>query len=365
MRGSTNVPGVPASIFAKHTSNKSNPHAVTKDQVGLGNVPNVATNDQTPTYSAASTLATLTSGEKLSVSMGKIMKAITEFISHKGSTSNPHGVTKSQVGLGNVENKSASTILGEMTKGHVVDALGYTPPENAYTHPSYTARTGVPTADAAPAFGGSFNVSQPVSDATGHITAMNNRKVTIPSAVATQTAPGLQSAADKKKLDGIADGANKTTVDSVLSTSSTNPVQNKVVKAAVDQLSADIAEALNTVSDITPEKIGATSMKLLWENASPTSEFAAQNVTGDSAADFFAIVTTDGNGNYLNFAAKGHDSLIMGLDGSHGRVPAWRLVSPGGTNVWFNDAYYSATHGAAGTKSNTLLVPVKVYGVYI
>ena len=87
-----------------HTSNKSNPHSVTKAQVGLGNVPNVATNDQTPTYSAASTLATLTSGEKLSVSMGKIMKAITDFISHKSSTSNPHSVTKSQVGLGNVDN---------------------------------------------------------------------------------------------------------------------------------------------------------------------------------------------------------------------------------------------------------------------
>ena len=66
-----------------HADRMDNPHGVTKSQVGLGNVPNVATNDQTPTYSAASTLATLVSGEKLSVSMGKIMKAITDFISHK------------------------------------------------------------------------------------------------------------------------------------------------------------------------------------------------------------------------------------------------------------------------------------------
>lgn len=103
-----------------HADRMDNPHSVTKDQVGLGNVPNVATNDQTPTYSAASTLATLVSGEKLSVSMGKIMKAITEFISHKASTSNPHNVTKSQVGLGSVDNtadadktvKSAGTCTG-------------------------------------------------------------------------------------------------------------------------------------------------------------------------------------------------------------------------------------------------------------
>ena len=89
-----------------HTNTKSNPHGVTKDQVGLGNVPNVATNDQTPTYTAASTLAGLTSGEKLSVSMGKIAKGIADLISHIANKSNPHGVTKSQVGLGNVDNTS-------------------------------------------------------------------------------------------------------------------------------------------------------------------------------------------------------------------------------------------------------------------
>ena len=37
-----------------HKSDTSNPHAVTKAQVGLGSVPNVPTNDQTPTYTAAS-----------------------------------------------------------------------------------------------------------------------------------------------------------------------------------------------------------------------------------------------------------------------------------------------------------------------
>ena len=51
---------------------------------------------------------------------------------------------------------------------------------------------------------------------------------------ATQSKPGLLSVADKKKLDGIDEGANKTTVDSALDRSSTNPVQNKVVKAALD-----------------------------------------------------------------------------------------------------------------------------------
>lgn len=52
--------------------------------------------------------------------------------------------------------------------------------------------------------------------------------------VVTTSANGLMSKEDKSKLDGIATEANKTVVDSALSSSSTNPVQNKVVKGALD-----------------------------------------------------------------------------------------------------------------------------------
>ena len=54
------------------------------------------------------------------------------------------------------------------------------------------------------------------------------------TSVATTSANGLMSAADKTKLNGVATGANKTTVDSSLSASSANPVQNKAVKSALD-----------------------------------------------------------------------------------------------------------------------------------
>lgn len=66
--------------------------------IGLGNVPNVATNDQTPTYSDATTLQALTTGEKLSVAFGKIAKAVKDLISHIANKSNPHGVTVEQIG---------------------------------------------------------------------------------------------------------------------------------------------------------------------------------------------------------------------------------------------------------------------------
>lgn len=54
------------------------------------------------------------------------------------------------------------------------------------------------------------------------------------TAVATTSANGLMSAADKDKLDGVEAGATKTTVDAVLDAASENPVQNKAVKAALD-----------------------------------------------------------------------------------------------------------------------------------
>lgn len=50
-----------------------------------------------------------------------------ELNTHINDTSNPHGITKSTIGLDNVENKSSSTILNELTEDNVTTALGYVP----------------------------------------------------------------------------------------------------------------------------------------------------------------------------------------------------------------------------------------------
>ena len=81
------------------------------------------------------------------------------------------------------------------------------------------------------------------------------------TAVATESANGLMSAADKKKLDGIADGANKTVVDAALDAGSANPVQNKAVKAALDNKAdktALDAKADKTALDAKLDKTGGT-----------------------------------------------------------------------------------------------------------
>lgn len=51
---------------------------------------------------------------------------------------------------------------------------------------------------------------------------------------ATTNSAGFMSANDKVKLDGVAAGANKTIVDSTLSSTSVNAIQNKAVKTALD-----------------------------------------------------------------------------------------------------------------------------------
>lgn len=78
---------------------------------------------------------------------------------------------------------------------------------NKYTHPAYTARTGKPTANLTPDFGGTVTVSQITSDAKGHVTGATDRTIKIPATAASTTAAGLMSAADKAKLNGIAAGA--------------------------------------------------------------------------------------------------------------------------------------------------------------
>lgn len=75
-----------------HISNQQNPHNVTKAQVGLGNVDNTSDIDKPISTATQSALDKLDS---------RLSESITTHITNK---SNPHEVTKEQVGLGNVTN---------------------------------------------------------------------------------------------------------------------------------------------------------------------------------------------------------------------------------------------------------------------
>lgn len=68
---------------------------------------------------------------------------------------------------------------------------------------------------------------------------------------ATTSASGFMTADMVTKLNGIATGANKTTVDSALSSSSTNPVQNKVVNSAISTLTSTVSANTSSISSHT------------------------------------------------------------------------------------------------------------------
>ena len=84
-----------------HTSDFNNPHKVTKEQVGLGNVDNTADINK-PVSVAQQALVDSTKAE-LKKDIGDIEKDVTNHIADKN---NPHEVNKLQVGLGNVDNTS-------------------------------------------------------------------------------------------------------------------------------------------------------------------------------------------------------------------------------------------------------------------
>lgn len=117
--------------------------------IGLGNVPNVATNDQTPTYSDASTLQALSSGEKLSVAFGKIAKAVKDLISHIANKSNPHGVTVEQIGASATGHKHTKSEITDFPTAMTPTAHNHSVDEIDGTLPISKGGTGSTSATAA------------------------------------------------------------------------------------------------------------------------------------------------------------------------------------------------------------------------
>ena len=81
-----------------HTGDTNNPHSVTKEQIGLGNVQNVSPSNAAIAFEEAASNAIPSSGETMKILMGKIAKVIRSAISHFSANNNPHSVTLAQVG---------------------------------------------------------------------------------------------------------------------------------------------------------------------------------------------------------------------------------------------------------------------------
>ena len=124
---------------------------------------------------------------------------------------------------------------------------------------------------------------------------------------ATTDTAGLMSAADKTKLNGIATGANKTTVDSSLSSTSTNPVQNKVINTAL-AAKAPLASPALTGTPTAPTAAAGTNTTQIATTAFVKSavdtastavrsfskvKVGSTNVEADSATDTLTLEAGD------------------------------------------------------------------------
>lgn len=135
---------------------------------------------------------------------------------------------------------------------------------------------------------------------------------------ATTSTSGLMSGADKTKLDGIADGATRVIVDTELSNSSANAIQNKVVKAALDNKS----------------DVGHTHDEYVNQNAFGIIKIGAASVEADQAIDTLELA--------------GGDNVTITPDAENDKI----VISAKDTT--YNDATESE-HGLMSTADKTKL----------
>lgn len=102
-----------------------------------------------------------------------------------------------------------------------------------------------------------------------------------------------------------------------------------------------------------PEEIGALSMELLWENASYSSEFAAQTITVDGAGDYsryqLLLITTGGSVH----------SIIQNEVGRGARFVLFALTK-GSQTVTYNARNISIQSGSIAFEDNIVLEPPRV-----
>lgn len=152
--------------------------------------------------------------------------------------------------LSNISNDIANKVDKEVGKG--LSTEDYTASEknklsgieanaNNYAHPTTTGNRHIPSG------GSTGQILRWVADGTAEWSDDHDTEYED----ATTSTHGLMSAADKSKLNGVAAGATAVIVDSVLSASSTNAIQTKVVYDALNEKAntSSVTSALATKAD--------------------------------------------------------------------------------------------------------------------
>lgn len=260
------------------------------------------------------------------------------------------GASESGHGHG-VATASANGFMSSTDKGKLD---GIATGANKYSHPTYTAKSS-----------GLYKVTV---DSTGHVSAtaaVVKTDITglgIPAqdttySAATTSAAGLMSASDKSKLDGIATGATKITVDTALSSTSTNPVQNKVINNALAN-KADTSAIPTKTSQLTND----SGFKTTDSNTTYSLSKSGSTITL-TGSDGSTSSVTDSNTTYSlsSFGVTATAAELNLLDGVTATTTELNYVDGVTSNIQTqlnNKAAKNHTHDNAGyyklTSSDTV-----------
>ncbi len=317
--GNVKINGSEVTVYTHPTDagNKHLPAAGTVNQYLKNTAAGTGAWESADTKPIADSVKLITSG-----AVAQVKTDLTAEIGKKADSSHTH--TKAELGLGNVDNKSSATIRSEITSKNVTDALGFTPIE---TVPEMKGATF--------ALAGKSGLVPKPTLGTYHKFLRGDGTWQTPADTtydnATTSTSGLMSADDKKKLDGVEDGANKTVVSTEITKDDTNPVaggavwnalsnkanasslankQDKVTGAATTIVSDDLTagrvvvsdeSGKVAVSDITAEKLGylggvtsdvQTQIDAKAPLASPAFTGKPTAVTPDSTDNGTRLATT-------------------------------------------------------------------------
>lgn len=218
----------------------------------------------------------------------------TNLTSHIGNKKNPHGVTKEQVGLGNVTNEAQIPLSQKgVTSG--VATLGADGKLTAAQLPALKSVNGVSVV-------GSGNISIDLSlykvVDTLPTTGIDATKIYIVPAQTTGDknikveyvyTGDPTSTYDASKWEKLGEAQTNIVVDAYLSDTSINPVQNKAVKSAIDTLKQSITDVENkNIAQDTAiaGKLNKTDY-VVDNELSPTSKNPVQNLVVNQKFDWF------------------------------------------------------------------------------
>lgn len=127
-------------------------------------------------------------------------------------------------------------------------------------------------------------------------------------------------------------------------------------------------ETTDAVSNVIGDAVGGGSAqwKLLWQNPSETSQFAAQTITIDLSAYGALIVMlrnetgSDSGWNISNIVIKGRPTEGIVITGNNRLVR--RIIAMSDTGVTFNNAERYNSYGTA-TTDNSAAIPARIYGI--